>query len=279
MENSTVSSNRRNTGTTAKPAKLWMGTIPFEQFTPYLPAGIAYTKGQLEEGEGGYLHWQIFVNLSKPQRCSWLAKCYGIGTHWERTRSEAAEEYVWKEETRVHGTQFELGEKPLQRNNCKDWDQIRTSAIEGRLLEIPADVYVRSYQSLKRIACDHMVCPAITRTIFVFWGKTGVGKSRKAWDLASLEAYPKDPRTKFWDGYQGQANVVIDEFRGGVDIGHVLRWFDRYPVIVEVKGSSVPLKATTIWITSNLHPRDWYPGLDRDTYLALERRLEIEELL
>lgn len=124
-----------------------------------------------------------------------------------------------------------------------------------------------------------MVCPAIQRTIFVFWGKTGVGKSRRAWDEASLEAYPKDPRTKFWDGYQGQTNVVIDEFRGGVDIGHVLRWFDRYPVIVEVKGSSVPLKATTIWITSNLHPRFWYPELDVETTDALLRRLEITEII
>jgi len=124
-----------------------------------------------------------------------------------------------------------------------------------------------------------MVCPAIVRTIVVFWGKTGVGKSRRAWDEASLEAYPKDPRTKFWDGYQAQEHVVIDEFRGGVDIGHVLRWFDRYPVIVEVKGSSVPLKATKIWITSNLHPRSWYPELDHETYLALERRLEITEIV
>jgi len=35
------------------------------------------------------------------------------------------------------------------------------------------------------------------------------------------------------DGYRGQEHVVFDEFRGGIDISHVLRWFDRYPVIVE----------------------------------------------
>ena len=63
-----------------------------------------------------------------------------------------------------------------------------------------------------------------------------MGRSRSS-------SIPKDPRTKFWDGYRNQENVVIDEFRGAIDIAHILRWFDRYPVIVEVKGSSVVLSA------------------------------------
>jgi len=70
----------------------------------------------------------------------------------------------------------------------------------------------------------------------------------------------------------------MDEFRGAIDIGHLLRWLDRYPVIVEVKGSSAVLKAEKIWITSNLHPREWYPLLDEATYLALERRLIINKI-
>jgi len=73
----------------------------------------------------------------------------------------------------------------------------------------------------------------------------------------------------------GQENVVLDEFRGGIDISHLLRWFDRYPVIVEVKGSSVVLKATKIWITSNISPDDWYPELDAETKAALRRRLTV----
>lgn len=113
------------------------------------------------------------------------------------------------------------------------------------------------------------------RKIKVFWGATGTGKSRKAWEEAGWDAYPKDPNTKFWDGYSGQENVVIDEFRGRIDIAHVLRWFDRYPVVVEVKGSSQVFRAKNIWITSNLDPRCWYPDLDEETKKALLRRLEI----
>lgn len=113
------------------------------------------------------------------------------------------------------------------------------------------------------------------RSVTVYWGPTGSGKSRRAWEEATFDAYPKDPMTKFWDGYQGQENVVIDEYRGDISISHLLRWFDRYPVCVEAKHGGTVLKATRIWITSNLHPEEWYPNLDIATRLALYRRLNI----
>lgn len=129
-----------------------------------------------------------------------------------------------------------------------------------------------------RIAQDHLKPIAVERKVRVYWGKTRVGKSRRAWDEAGLDAYPKDPRSKFWDGYRGHSNVVIDEFRGDIDIAHILRWFDRYPVIVEVKGTSVVLQSTDIWITTNLNPWDWYPNMDADTKDAMMERLEITEM-
>ena len=101
---------------------------------------------------------------------------------------------------------------------------------------------------------------------------------RRAWEEAGLEAYAKDPRSKFWYGYRGEKKVIIDEFRGGIDVAHLLRWLDRYPVSVELKGSSRPLQAEQIWITSNLPPNKWYPDIDRETDQALLRRLHVEEL-
>jgi len=140
---------------------------------------------------------------------------------------------------------------------------------------IPSDIYLRYYGNLRRIAADNLQPVRTFKTVYCFVGPTGTGKSRRAWDEAGDLAYPKDPNTKFWDGYKGGNHVVIDEFRGAISISHVLRWFDRYPVLVEIKGSAIVLSATTIWITSNLHPRDWYPTLDEETKQALLRRLTI----
>lgn len=133
----------------------------------------------------------------------------------------------------------------------------------------------RYYNSLCRIASDNAKPLAVERTCYVFWGKTGTGKSLRAWTEAGQDSYGKDPRTKWWCGYKGERTVVLDEFRGDIDVSHILRWLDRYPVTVEVKGGSRPLAADRIWITSNLDPRKWYPEIDQDTLDALLRRLNI----
>jgi len=169
------------------------------------------------------------------------------------------------------------GEIPFKRNDKRDWDRVWELATKNKILDIPSDIRIQHYRTLRSIAADFAEPIAIERTCFVFWGTTGTGKSRRAWSEAGESAYPKNPTSKFWDGYQGQENVVVDEFRGDISISHMLRWTDRYPCIVEIKGASVVLKAKTIWITSNIHPREWYPSLDSSTYEALERRLQIVE--
>lgn len=178
--------------------------------------------------------------------------------------------------SQVHSLSLEQSRPP--RATTKDWEKIWNSAVEGDLDSIPYDIRVRYYSAVRRISSDFARPAAITRRAYLFYGATGTGKSYRAWSEAGEEAYPKDPRTKFWCGYQGQAHVVLDEFRGGIDVAHMLRWLDNYPVSVELKGSSTPLKATNFWITSNLHPCEWYPGLDSATVAALLRRLEIIEM-
>ena len=255
----------------------WLLTIPEPDFDPKLPDGCAWVKGQLEcGGSTGYRHWQVVVALSKKGSLATVKGIFG-NCHAELSRSEAANEYVWKEDTRVEGTSFEHGAKPIRRNSRVDWETVWESAKSGDLDSIPANVRVVSYRTIRAIGSDFSKAVGMERKCFVFWGKTGTGKSRRAWDEAGMEAYCKDPRTKFWDGYQTEQNVVIDEFRGGIDIAHMLRWLDRYPVRVEIKGSSRPLVAKTIWITSNISPQQWYPDADAETVAALMRRLDVTE--
>lgn len=257
-----------------------MVTIPFADWRPDgLPGEASYLKGQAEQGhESGFLHWQLVIYFPRKVRLATVKRCLCNTAHAELSRSSAVEAYVFKEDTRVPDTQFEFGDKPCPRASKKDWEKIWNSAVDGEYDSIPHDVRVRYYSAIRRISADHAKPSAIVRTAHVFYGSTGTGKSHRAWSEAGQDAYPKDPKTKFWCGYQGHKHVVIDEFRGGIDVAHMLRWLDQYPVSVELKGSSTPLKATTIWITSNLHPREWYPGLDASTVAALLRRLQITEM-
>jgi len=251
-----------------------MLTVPGHEFVPYLPPGVAYIRGQLESGDGGFVHWQILVVFDSKKSLIQVRGVFGP-VHAELSRSSASDLYVWKDDTAVEGTRFELGTKPMRRNSATDWDAVLASAKTGDLSGIPSDVTVRCYNQLRRIGYDHVRPVAMVRSCKVFWGKTGTGKSRQAWEEAGSDCYAKDPRTKWWDGYSGERHCIIDEFRGTIDIAHMLRWLDRYPVRVEVKGGAVPLCVETFWITSNLDPRVWYPEVDSETLGALMRRLDI----
>lgn len=264
-------------------AKYWLLTIRHADFTPYLPPGICYIKGQLEEGEGhgvgetGFLHWQVLVVFTKQVRLQSVRGVFG-DAHAEATKSDAANDYVWKDETSVAGTRFELGKLPFKRNSEVDWQQVYNLAKQGDIENpiIPADVRIRNYHSLRAIAKDY--CRPGARTVQevnVFWGVTGSGKSHRAFEEAGEEFYIKSSSTKWWDGYRGEPNIIMDEFTGVIGIQHMLTWLDRYPCAAEIKGGQVPLKSVKWWIMSNIPPSEWYP-LEKATteqQAALMRRL------
>jgi len=262
-----------------------MLTIPQSNFTPYCPPNVSWIRGQMERGTAtggtgdgtGYLHWQLLVAFTSKKSLVSVREVFGPW-HAELSRSEAASDYVWKEETSIPGTRFELGTKPVRLNSKTDWETVWINAQQGQLELIPPFVRVKSYRTLRAIGADFARPRGMVRTCRYFWGPTGTGKSHRAWEEAGPDAYPKSARSKFWDGYRGQENVVLDEFRGAIDIGYLLTWLDRYPVSVEIKGSSMPLQATRFWICSNLRPEMLYPGLDEFTLEALLRRLEVIEM-
>lgn len=275
----------RDTGVAARKNKprrqgiFWALTVPDSlgiKFTK-LPPGVVWIRGQQERGESGYLHQQVICALESKQSLPGISRMFP-GCHAELTRSGWADKYVWKSASAIADTQFEFGAKPILRSSKTDWEAVWTAAQIGDLLKIPANIRVVSYRTIRAIGADFARPIAIGRTTIVYWGRTGSGKSHRAWEQAGVDAYPKDPRTKFWTGYQGQQNVVIDEFRGGIDISHLLRWLDRYPVHLETKGSSTPSLVQKYWITSNLEPVAWYPELDSSSFDALARRMQVIEM-
>lgn len=175
----------------------------------------------------------------------------------------------------------EFGKIPLSRKEVGEKEKVRWGVVwdnakAGNLELIPKQILVKSYNAIKRIEKDHLEpkLREVSKTK-VYWGESGAGKSHKAWEEAGDTVYSKLPTTKFWDGYKGEKNVVIDEFRGVIGVSHLLRWCDKWKTLVEVKGGATTLNATNIWITSNLHPKEWYAELDEETMKALLRRLDI----
>lgn len=261
-------------------ARYWLLTIPTSCYTPELKGDLVYLKGQQEIARSGFQHWQILAVFKSQVTQNQCKGHFCQEAHVEPSRSSAANDYVWKEDTRVADSQFELGQLPKSKARKHDWDSIFNSAKAGDLESIPKDVVIRNYSALKRIRVDFMQnVPRPEVNVHVFWGGSGLGKTRRAWHEAGPDAYIKSPNTKWWDGYKGQENVILDEFTGAISYNYFFTWFDRYPCTVECKGYSMPLTAVNFWVTSNLSPDEWYPDLNEHQKQALRRRIKVTHFL
>lgn len=112
--------------------------------------------------------------------------------------------------------------------------------------------------------------------VYVYWGDPGTGKSKTALEEATASGgriYYKQ-RGKWWDNYNGQENIIIDDFYGWIAYDELLRLLDRYPMQVEVKGGYEEMLAKKIWITSNVPIEEFYK-FEGYNPAALKRRCTI----
>lgn len=82
-----------------------------------------------------------------------------------------------------------------------------------------------------------------------YWGPPGSGKSRKAREWYP-GAYLKQ-QNKWFDGYEGQDTVILDDLDTDV-LGHYLKiWMDRYACTAETKNGMTQLRHHRFVVTSN----------------------------
>lgn len=242
-----------------------------------------------EVGDSGTPHLQGYCSLSISHSLSQLKDQLSSRGHFEVAKGGGAHNRVYcskgndfvEEGSCPGGT--EIRTRPKNRDQLAgEW---RLAFERGRsgiseFADANPGVYYWSRHTLLRNSLGHAT--AITRPdihVRWFYGPPGAGKSRKAHEELP-EAYIKEPRTKWWTGYLLEKDCIIDDFGPrGIDINHLLRWFDRYKCYVETKGDMVPLHVVNFIVTSNFHPESVFSenGEPHPQTSALMRRIVLEE--
>lgn len=258
---------------------------------PFVFDGLVAFAGQFERGEQGTRHLQAVLVFSRRLRLNQVAAMFRGGAHVERCHDLLASvAYCTKETSRELGP-WKAGELPFHRNNKRDWDAMWELAKAGKMEEIPADVClaatvlcnmqvrIRCYSTIKCIAKDHAPAKPDLPELDNVWlyGAPGSGKSFEARRLFP-GAYPKS-FNKWWDGYQNEDTVIIDDFEKGDEgknhpLGHHLKiWSDVYEFIAEIKGGAARIRPKRLIVTSNYSIDEVFPRhVDSALNEAVHRR-------
>ena len=228
----------------------------------------------------GTPHLQGYVYFNSRRHFNALKKI-NARISW-RTCDASAEDnrdYCLKE---YSANYFETGILPMSQKrkgeaNAERWSSAKKAAIEGRLQDVPDDIFIQYYRTIKEIKKDYMIKPLDLEVLenYWIWGKPGCGKSRSARERFP-DFYPK-MMNKWWDGYQNEDNVLLDDFEmDGKVLGHHLKiWGDRYAFVAETKGGVIQIRPKRIIITSN-YSSDMVFGEDSEMLAAVLRRFNVE---
>lgn len=181
----------------------------------------------------------------------------------------------WRAYVCKQGDVGRWGDEPAQGRRT-DLDQVKELINSGANMRTIVN-NARSYQSV-RMAEIYLKYNEPSRRwlpkVWWFWGGTGSGKSREAHEHFNYECY-SPVSFKWWEGYDGHENIILDEIRGDFCKYHeLLKLLDRYPYRVECKGGSRQLLAKHIIITSCYPPDKLYTTVE-DVNQLLRRLTEV----
>lgn len=226
-----------------------------------------------EVGVCGTPHLQGAVSFKRAYRLSGVKKLHGTA-HWEPAKAGQDFNYCKKV-----GSVLIRDEDYRRPGKRTDLEEVRELLDEGATL-LQAMKKARTYGSVqfaeKYLKLIQQPLPPNTHIdVFWYYGNTGTGKTRRVLE----QVKPYIPVSfKWWDGYQGQEAVLLDDLRPDwCKPAELLRLLDpyRYEYKVEVKGGVQHLLATKIYITTPWHPSDFWKDVNEDPKQILRRLKEL----
>lgn len=225
-----------------------------------------------EVGESGTPHLQGFVTFVKNKTLTSLKKLHATA-HWERANgtSQQASDYCKKE-----GDYIERGELSVQGKRT-DLERVTEMVKEGASIQKIAEecptTYVKFGRGIRdlKLVLEKPYNHDETRGEW-YWGPPGTGKSRKARD-ENPDAYLK-AQNKWFDGYNGEDVIILDDL-DIAQLGHHLKiWTDRYACTGETKGGTIHLRHKKFIVTSNYSIEQLWPD-DQPMQEAIKRRFKV----
>lgn len=278
-----VGKRDRNLRSPSSQGRNWVFTInnPTDDDYARLDSAVCqYLVYQTERGESGTVHIQGLACFEKRTRLNQVRRTLGERGHYEIMRGTIAqaEAYCTKEESRLEGGRTATrGIRPAGQGARGDLQPVvhalRAGASEADILAECPELFIKYHGGIRRAIALRTERRTWKTEVFWYFGPTGTGKTHRAFGEAP-EAYFKAPNHYWWDGYTGQDDVIIDDYRPDFcKFSELLRLLDRYPLQIQIKGGCAQFLAKRIFITSPKSPSDTWESRSDEDLNQLFRRI------
>lgn len=218
----------------------------------------------------GTKHLQGYIEYKNAKLMSTIKKTYPK-MHLEKRRGSAkqAADYCRKGgDVTERGKMSEQGKRTDLERVVEMVEDKKTMAEIAEEEPVTFIKYNRGIAALKGALTKHRSRDDPPNVIWLH-GKTGTGKTRFPHDNHD-SLYIKDG-TQWWDGYEQQEAIVIDDFDGKWPFRDLLRLLDRYEYQGQTKGGYTKINSPWIYITCSYPPETFWNG---DDLAQMQRRIK-----
>ncbi len=236
---------------------------------------------QLEKGASGTPHYQGYFEFSQPMRMAALKKLF-YRANWRARKGtrDQARTYASKSKTKI-GPCIEFGIwNPKGAGNRSDLqavvDLIAAQSDLRTVVTSHPTVFIKYHRGIEKLFQYYKPPRSGAIRVILLFGPTRSGKTFDTYEKWGSSLYRKNCTNKWFDRYQGEETLLLDDFgpsREKLPVELLLTVLDQYsPLYLEIKSGTIELLSKVIVVTSNLHPKLWYPAIKDETYLALGER-------
>lgn len=224
-------------------------------------------------------HRQAMIGFFKKQSKRVVQTLFGDKVHCEPAQSEfGLHKYNAK------GGNVESWGEPVKKGARTDIQAAVdiAKAADGKVSKIIEQApleFVKYHAGLTKVAKHYETKPNWREVhVEIHWGKTGTGKSHYPMCVHGAEQVFRWNKASYpWiDGYEGQAVLLIDEFAPEwIPFTELLNVLDGHSLQLPIKGGFVQARWTTVYITAQRHPKDWYAkaNIPPESWRAFMRRV------
>lgn len=234
-----------------------------------------YMAHSLETGLSGTPHIQGYVELHNAVTISSLSKKIPRA-HLEISKGSAEQNKAYC--SKNNNTTFTERGTPKAQGKRTDIESIKERVKTGALLMRDVVLETQNIQVIRHaqmVLTYHEVQRDWEPHVSWYYGKSGSGKTQQAKKDLGTNYYHCMRNLKWWEGYDGHENVLIDDMRAKrMEFADLLELLGSNAYRIEYKGGSRQFLAKKIIITAPYSPEQMYGSTGEDMY-QLTRRINV----